>query len=63
MEVENKNKKTAATEPKKTKRGKNFKVDNLSNKSSNDAVALELAYDGNLNIPLPVNTSSRRNIP
>jgi hypothetical protein len=61
MEIENK--KTAAAETNKTKRGKNFKVDNLPDKSRNDAVALELAYDANFNIPLPVNPSNRRNIP
>jgi hypothetical protein len=61
MEIENK--KTAAAETKKTKRGKNFKVDNLPYKIRNDTVSLELAYDANLNIPLPDNSSNTRNIP
>ncbi|WP_269620414.1 hypothetical protein [Zhongshania sp. BJYM1] len=62
MGIENENKKTAAVETQKTKRGKNFKVDSLPDKSGNDSVALELAYDANLNIPLPVNTTRTRNI-
>lgn len=63
MGIENKSINIAATETRKTKRSKNFKVGSLPDKSHNAAIDLELVYDADLNIPLPVNVSVRRNIP
>ena len=55
-----KGQKVASTKP---KRGKNFKVDALPKLSENDPVFLEVAFDSDLNIPLPQNVTSVRNIP
>lgn len=63
MAIENKSIKPAATETRKTKRSKNFKVGSLPDKSHNASIDLELAYDADLNIALPVNATSVRNIP
>ena len=55
-----KGQKVASTKP---KRGKNFKVDALPKLSENDPVFLEVAFDSDLNIPLPQNATTYRNIP
>lgn len=63
MEIENTSINATVAETKKTKRSKNFKVENLSERSDKVTINVGLAYDADLNIPLPVNVTSARNIP
>lgn len=57
-----KSKKKAKAASNKPKRGKQFKANQLPEVSENDSVVLEMAFDADLNIPLPAHQTNLRNI-